>query len=166
MNLFKKIIFTILLSLVLNTFHFTPAQAIGSPIGNRQCATGNLIGNSGDPDDGLDSNTYFVAQIGSSYKVSGGSGCVGNVIITSGVTTIGDYAFENNKLLTSVTIPNTVTTIGDYAFYYTTSLTSVTIGNSVTSIGYLAFYGNTSLTYITIPNSVTTISSGAFANNT
>ena len=56
------------------------------------------------------------------------------------VTSIGGYAFENCRSLTSVIIPNSVTSIGESAFYFCSSLTSVTIPNSVTSIGDYAFY--------------------------
>ena len=85
-----------------------------------------------------------------------------SVVIESGVTTIGDCAFEYCKSLTSVTIPDSVTTIGGYAFYDCYSLTSVTIGNSVTTIGDYAFYDCENLTSITIPDSVTTIGDYAF----
>jgi hypothetical protein len=80
------------------------------------------------------------------------------------VTTIGEYAFEDNAL-TSVTIPNSVTSIGAYAFE-DNALTSVTIPNSVTSIGAYAFEDNdlTSVT-IGIPDSITSIGEGAFSNN-
>ena len=64
------------------------------------------------------------------------------------LTTIGERAFENNKL-TSVTIPNSVTTIGDYAFARN-ELTSVTIPNTITTIGGYAFAIN-KLTSVTIP---------------
>ncbi len=40
-----------------------------------------------------------------------------NTIIPNSVTTIGEYAFEDYNVLTSVTIPNSVTSIGRYAFY-------------------------------------------------
>ena len=40
-----------------------------------------------------------------------------------------------------IIIGDGVTTIGNYAFNYCRSLTSVTIGNSVTTIGYHAFSG-------------------------
>ena len=84
-------------------------------------------------------------------------------LIKDGVTTIGDYAFQGCKGLTSVTIPNSVTSIGYYAFYGCTGLTSVTIPASVTSIGAAAFYGCTGMTSVTIPASVTSIGEVAFS---
>jgi len=84
------------------------------------------------------------------------------VFIEDGVTSIGDYAFEDCSGLTSITIPNSVTSIGDYAFQNCSGLTSITIPNSVTSIGNFAFYWCSGLTSITIPNSVTSIEYGAF----
>ena len=59
--------------------------------------------------------------------------------IGSGVTNIGDYAFDSCSGLTNVTIPNSVTSIGNEAFRDCTGLTSVTIPNSVTNIGQGAF---------------------------
>ena len=73
------------------------------------------------------------------------------IIIKSGVTSVGYYAFDGCSGLTSVTIPNSVTSIGSYAFCYCSGLTSITIPNSVTNIGEYAFdycYGLTSV-YIT-----------------
>jgi len=151
------------LSLVLSTFHFTPAQANGGPIGNRDCDTGLLVG---EPTDGIDSDplTYFV-ELDGTYTLSGGVGCEGPVTIAPGVTTIGSFAFFMNAALTSVTIPNSVTTIGNNAFD-STSLASVTFGNSVTTIGVGAFYYNIYLTSVAIPNSVTTIGANAFNSST
>ena len=92
------------------------------------------------------------------------SGCK-NTAIPNSVTSIGNYAFESCKSLTSVTIPNSVTSIGDYAFYNCSGLTSVTIGNSVTSIGNSAFLKCSGLTgELVIPNSVTSIGDYAFYN--
>ena len=91
--------------------------------------------------------------------------CTGltSVTIPNSVTSIGNYAFRDcGAGLTSITIPNSVTSIGNYAFEYCESLTSITIPNSVTSIGNYAFRDCTGLTSITIPNSVTSISDGAF----
>ena len=91
-----------------------------------------------------------------------GYGKVKRIKIGDGVTTIGDYAFYDCGMPTSVTIPNGVTKIGDYAFYNCTSLASVTIPNSVTTIGDYAFSHCIPLTSITIPNSVTKIGKYTF----
>ena len=111
---------------------------------------------------------------------------VTDLVIPNGVTSIGNYAFQDCTSLTSVTIPNSVTSIGDYAFYDCTGLTSLIIGNSVTSIGDEAFSGcthvkilvwemagevpseicsqMTELTDITIGEDVTSIEKGTFDN--
>ena len=86
-----------------------------------------------------------------------------SVIISDGVTSIGNEAFSRCSSLSSVTIPNSVTSIGELAFSECSSLTSVTIPNSVTSIGKNAFWDCSSLTAVTIPNSVTSIGYGAFS---
>lgn len=83
------------------------------------------------------------------------------VVIDSGVTSIGSYAFYQCKLK-SVVIPNSVTTIGDCAFYNCSSLISVKIPDGVTSISYAAFAGCDSLASATIPNSVISIEDAAF----
>ena len=87
-------------------------------------------------------------------------------VIKRGVTSIGDYAFDNCTSLTSITIPSSVTSIGVGAFMACTSLTSITIPSSVTSIGDNTFTTCTSLTSITIPSSVTSIDYSAFCNCT
>ena len=81
---------------------------------------------------------------------------------TTGVTSIGEYAFYRNNL-TSVVIPDSVTSIGEAAFTGN-NLTSVVIPDSVTSIGHAAFQSN-NLTSVVIPDSVTSIEKGAFRNN-
>ena len=87
---------------------------------------------------------------------------VKSAVIAEGVTSIGSYAFDDCKSLTSVTIPDSVTSIGDSAFCNCKSLTSVTIPDSVTLIDNGAFFGCTSLTSVTIPDSVTSIDQYAF----
>jgi hypothetical protein len=74
------------------------------------------------------------------YEVANGSGsgCVGAVIITNGITLIGAQAFYNAVLMTSIQIPNTVTEIGSQAFAGS-GLTSIDIPGSVTLMGDAAF---------------------------
>ncbi|MBQ3498048.1 MAG: leucine-rich repeat protein [Clostridia bacterium] len=61
------------------------------------------------------------------------------VNITSGVTSIGDYAFCYCERITTVTIPDSVKTIGEYVFVDCYDLASITIPVSVESIGQYAF---------------------------
>ncbi len=83
------------------------------------------------------------------------------VDIKDGVTSVGDYAFNECFFVESVTISDSVTSIGKYAFAYCGSLENLTIPNSVTIIDSSAFY-DSGLTNITIPLSVTTIGRYAF----
>lgn len=79
------------------------------------------------------------------------------------ITSIGYWAFDQYRNLTSITIGNGITTIGKEAFSRCSSLTSVAIPSSVTTIGEMAFIDCISLTSVTIPSSVTTIGNGAFS---
>ena len=85
-----------------------------------------------------------------------------NTIFPEGITSIGDYAFDERIGLTSITIPSSVMSIGKSAFYGCSGLTSVLIPSSVTSVGNYAFFG-LGITSITIPSSVTNIGANAFA---
>lgn len=87
------------------------------------------------------------------------------VVIENGITSIGNYAF-NECALTSIDIPNSVTTIGGYAFRLCKKLTAVTIGSGVTEIGSYAFNGCSTLGSMVIPGNVKTIKSWAFNNCT
>ena len=85
-----------------------------------------------------------------------------SLIIGSGVTTIGTFAFVNWSAATSLTLPSTVTSIGDYCFSGWLLMNALNLGTGVTTIGQSAFQGCSALTSITIPNSVTTIGLEAF----
>ena len=85
------------------------------------------------------------------------------IILSDGVTSIGNSAFSNCYNLTSITIPDSVTAIGSSAFSSCESLTSITIPDSVTSIDEYAFSDCHNLISIAIPDSVTSISDGAFS---
>ena len=83
------------------------------------------------------------------------------VIIETGITKIGSYAFRSCDF-TNVTIPDSVITIGDSAFRDCHSLTSAVIGNGVTSIDYYTFAYCSRLTSITIGTGVSSIHKQAF----
>jgi hypothetical protein len=107
---------------------------------------------SGDPSDSF--RIIFSYEVPASLK---------SVTIT-GVTRIGDGAFQGCSSIENISLPNSVTSIGDSAFKGCSSLTSITIPSGVISIGDSAFYGCNGLTNVTIPNSVQSIGEWVFAN--
>ena len=62
-----------------------------------------------------------------------------SVVVSPGVTSIGECAFKGFSKLIHVDIANSVISIGSQAFSYCSSLTNITIPQSVTYIGGLAF---------------------------
>lgn len=80
-----------------------------------------------------------------------------SVVVSPGVTSIGQCAFSRFAKLTHVDIADSVISIGWAAFCNCTKLTSITIPDSVTTIDLEAFKNCSSLTSITIPGSVTSI---------
>ena len=85
------------------------------------------------------------------------------VVITSGITTIGAYAFYGCSNLTEIVIPDTVQSIGKYAFYNCAALTEVHIPDGVKEIAANTFFGCASLQEMIVPDSVQTIGAGAFS---
>ena len=74
------------------------------------------------------------------------SSWISNLVISSGVTRIGNDAFEDTPPLKSVWIGDTVTQIGMEAFASCPQLTKVVLYASVTDIEYGAFYKCDNLT--------------------
>ena len=115
-----------------------------------------------------------------------------SVVVGSGVTSIGDLAFEDctnlasvtfasdsqlsniglcafqNSGLTTIEIPAKVTTIGMSAFTECSSLATVTFatGSLLETIDVAAFYQCTNLTSVTLPDGLTTIGITAFSECT
>ena len=82
--------------------------------------------------------------------------------IGDGVRSIGDNAFWNCFVMTSITFSNDVTRIGKSAFTGCYALTSINLPDGMETIGEGAFYGCKGLTAIDIPNSVKKIEKYAF----
>jgi hypothetical protein len=144
LNLLKKLLSVVLSSFFFLIFNSVPANAVAD--GPVNCGT---------------RGTFTVA----SNVVTGNTGCVGDVIIPSGVTSIGPNAFKDNYDIYSVVIPDSVLVIDAGAFWGADEITSLTIGNGVTTIGEDAFNRVIKITTLNIPNSVTTIGNRAFTFN-
>lgn len=86
------------------------------------------------------------------------------VVISQGVTTIGDFAFSNCENLQEISIADSVTSIGDYAFVGCGKLAAISLPEGITTIGSYVFSGCMSLTSITIPASVTSLGYCSFMN--
>ncbi|MCL2511666.1 MAG: leucine-rich repeat domain-containing protein, partial [Bacteroidales bacterium] len=119
---------------------------------------------------------------------------VTSVVIEAGVTTVGNYAFNNCSSLTNVTIQDGTGTLAfgsssPYAFsacplemlylgrnisyggtttsspfYGKTSLRTVTVGNNVNTLGNNIFVGCTVLSSVNISGSLSSIGNNAFQN--
>ena len=105
----------------------------------------------------------------SGYPWASSSDAVQAVVVESGVTSIGKYAFYEFCNINTVTLAATVTSIGEEAFYGCTCLTKVRVdsdngnaGSGTGTIGASAFFGCSNLESITIPEGVTSIERAAF----
>ena len=94
-----------------------------------------------------DYNYHYYYKVAPWYQ---SLGSIQVVVIESGVTSIGKYAFYDCGSLTGITIPESVTAIGSSAFSGCSSLTSITIPEGVTTIGNSAFRLCDSLTDVFI----------------
>lgn len=119
---------------------------------------------------GTDGIVY--SNMGNEYRVTGYTGTNFYVVIPANreglpVTTIGNNAFLNNKLITRVTISATAKVIGDNAFQGCENLTTFSFaggaeGSHLETIGNSVFNGCTNLASFQIPPRVKTIGNNAF----
>lgn len=87
-----------------------------------------------------------------------------NVIIPPSVKSIGDYAFDFCRKLTSITIPEGVKVIPRAAFSSCGSLSNIKLPSTIKQIKEYAFESCENLSSIVIPEGVEEIPEGAFCN--
>ena len=86
----------------------------------------------------LSGGVLKISGTGKMTDWTGASGCpwnskkssINKVVISDGVTSIGNYAFTNCTNITEVSIPDSVTSIGNYAFENCPSITTVNYGGT------------------------------------
>ena len=78
------------------------------------------------------------------------------------VTSIGDKAFQNCTVLSSVIIPDSIKSIGSMAFAYDSALKDVAFGGGLLDLGNNAFVDCASLTELHIPRSLQHLGVGVF----
>lgn len=87
---------------------------------------------------------------------------VNSIVITEGVTRIGDKAFQLMNFH-SVKIPGSVETIGKNAFYFCNEFTTLAIPEGVVVIGDYAFDNCRKLAYVSLPAGLEIIGRHAFS---
>jgi len=99
-----------------------------------------------------------MGSLASNRPWSSYAGDIETVNLSSGITSIGEYAFYRCTSLNSINIPEGIKEIGTYAFYECSSLTKIVIPSSVISIESEAFFECTSVSEVECypaPNNLT-----------
>ena len=109
---------------------------------------------------------YEVTALGNGSAISGMDN-VTTIVISDGITQIGNSAFKNcSSLAGSIVLPNSVTSIGNSAFYGCSGITNLVVSENVGAISANAFYGCSGLTSITMPVSAYPAASTTFSGCT
>ena len=87
---------------------------------------------------------------------------VDTIIISDGITSVGNNMFYNVENLKNLSIPNSITSIGESAFVHCRALETLQLPNSLKTIGLWAFGHCETLQSVTIPGTVTAIGNQAF----
>lgn len=87
------------------------------------------------------------------------------LIVDSGITSIGNYLFYQHPKLETVTLPTTITKIGDYAFADCDSLKNTDFLTNTAAIGSGAFANCDLLKSAFIPSMVKTLGSGIYSGS-
>lgn len=118
-----------------------------------------------------DTKTLTVRGVGEMPNFAGGSEVawasvragVETIVVSDGITTVGDYAFYHMPYAKNVSLPSSLVSIGKYAFGFCSGVENIHIPESVTTIGDSAFEACAALKSIVISPNVTSLGARAFA---
>lgn len=97
------------------------------------------------------------------YAVKTDGVVITSVVISSGVTSVGNYAFAGCRQIESVSLPSGLAIIGTGAFEDCSGLTSADIPGTVSIIGDAAFYGCSALSTLTVRDGVVSLGISSFS---
>lgn len=89
---------------------------------------------------------------------------INKVIISSGITRIGNWSFPNCSNMDTMEISDGITSIGEGSFYYCSGLSYLLFPESVRNFGDYVCEGCGGLTWVYLPEGITTIEKGTFFN--
>lgn len=85
-----------------------------------------------------------------------------SIIIEEGVTSIGEFVFDDLASLTSVSFPSTLTRIDNFAFDRCRSLTTINFPDNLVQLGSCAFRECSFLENVKLPNSLRLLGTNVF----
>lgn len=86
------------------------------------------------------------------------------IVVSEGITEVGERAFYWATNCTSVTLPSSLTAIREYGFNNLRALEQITLPENLRTIEFCAFSECPALKSIVLPDSVTTVGPSAFSN--
>ncbi|MBR2635123.1 MAG: leucine-rich repeat protein [Clostridia bacterium] len=132
-----------------------------------RCSAGRMRGTTGDCTWILEGTVLRITGNGAmgSYLMSSApwGSDITRVILEDGVTSVGAYAFQNCRYLSSAVLSDTVQTVGDSAFSGCVLLEEIEFSDNLSVIGENSFENCRSLSILELPEALRTIGGGAFA---
>lgn len=89
---------------------------------------------------------------------------VRSIVLSEGITEVGEQAFEWCRNATSVTLPDSLIAIREYGFNNLRALPAITLPPNLKILEHCAFSECPALQEIVLPDSVTTVGSSVFSN--